>query len=293
MNVMQQHYKLAYIRKPELLGNSRVYDDARAAVTDLPWPESAIKTRLAEYQLLSNSAEQIANKIPSTKKDAFYELIKYPIQAAAQMNFKMLYGQLARHGKSNWASSEKAFNNIKVLTQIYNSLQNGKWSRMMDFQPRRLPVFEPLDEHIVDKPLPADRLPLYHWEGSDNKSASLKPVEGLGYDGRTARLFKNQSLIYSFKNWNADSIEVEVRLVPTHAIAKHLLRIAVSLDGGSKKVINYETADLSEEWKDNVLRNQSIQKFLFKVPSLKRHKLTLTALDEGVVLDQIYVFAHP
>lgn len=55
--------------------------------------------------------------LPKERKDEFYQLFKYPVQAAAQMNNKLLYGQLARHGKETskdggagyWAKSDAAY----------------------------------------------------------------------------------------------------------------------------------------------------------------------------------------
>ena len=43
-----------------------------------------------------------------------------------------------------------AYDSIASLTRIYNIgiRNNGKWHRMMDHQPRRLPVFEPVEQII-------------------------------------------------------------------------------------------------------------------------------------------------
>ena len=68
------------------------------------------------------------------------------------------------------------------------------------------------------------------------------------------------------------------------------LRFSVSLDGGEPEVINYETKGRSEEWKENVLRNQAIRKIILPVSSKKQHQLVVKALDEGVILDQIMLY---
>ena len=81
-------------------------------------------------------------EIPSGRQSAYFELVKYPVQAATQMNRKLLYAQLARHGKADWEKSDLAYDSIVVLTKQYNSLEDGKWNRMMDFQPRKLPVIQ-------------------------------------------------------------------------------------------------------------------------------------------------------
>ena len=64
----------------------------------------------------------------------------------------MLYAQFARHGEMNWNKSDVAYDSIASLTRIYNIgiRNNGKWHRMMDHQPRRLPVFEPVEFYAYD-----------------------------------------------------------------------------------------------------------------------------------------------
>ena len=135
--VMQEHYRLAHIRKPEFMGNTREEekDPVYRVVKDLPWSEKEINGRLQAYDKLSETVERAASKIPSGRQSAYFELVKYPVQAATQMNRKLLYAQLARHGKADWEKSDLAYDSIVVLTKQYNSLEDGKWNRMMDFQP--------------------------------------------------------------------------------------------------------------------------------------------------------------
>ena len=107
-------------------------------ISDLPWSEVYIRARLADYKSISDKAEKIGGmldkaiakgELPKERKDEFYQLFKYPVQAAAQMNNKLLYGQLARHGKEisgssrdvsaeYWKKSEAAYDSIISLTKI-------------------------------------------------------------------------------------------------------------------------------------------------------------------------------
>ena len=141
--VMQEHYRLAHIRKPEFMGNTREEEKnpVYRVVKDLPWSEREINERLNAYSQLSETVEKAASKVSADRRSAYFELVKYPVQAAAQMNRKLLYAQLARHDKADWEKSDAAYDSIAALTQHYNSLENGKWNRMMDFKPRKLPVF--------------------------------------------------------------------------------------------------------------------------------------------------------
>ncbi len=102
--VMQEHYRLAHIRKPEFMGNTREEENnpIYRVVKDLPWSEREINERLNAYDELSETVEKAASKVPVDRQSAYFELVKYPVQAAAQMNRKLLYAQLARHDKVDW-----------------------------------------------------------------------------------------------------------------------------------------------------------------------------------------------
>ena len=46
----------------------------------------------------------------------------------------------------------------------------------------------------------------------------------------------------------------------------------------------------SEEWKVNILTNQAVRRMKFAISPNRPNTLTIKALDEGVVLDQVYVY---
>ena len=256
--VMQEHYRLAHIRKPEFMGNTREEENnpIYRVVKDLPWSEREINERLN----------------------------------AAQMNRKLLYAQLARHDKVDWEKSDAAYDSIAALTQHYNSLENGKWNRMMDFKPRKLPVFNRVERKAAAAPMIADRKAACQWNGADAKKGNAVVCEGLGYEGKAAEIRKGDALTFYFGNLKTDLLEVDIRLLPNHPVQGDKLRISVSLDGAEPEVIAYETEGRSEEWKENVLRNQAIRKIVLPVSGKKSHQLVIKALDEGVILDQIMLY---
>ena len=88
----------------------------------------------------------------------------------------------------------------------------------------------------------------------------------------------------------SDSVEVEVRLLPSHPVEGTQLRFTIALDKEETLPIHYETKGRSEEWKENVLRNQAIRRVVLPVKKRKNHNLTIKALDEGVVIDQIEMY---
>ena len=290
--VMQEHYRLAHIRKPEFMGNTREEENnpIYRVVKDLPWSEREINERLNAYDELSETVEKAASKVPVDRQSAYFELVKYPVQAAAQMNRKLLYAQLARHDKVDWEKSDAAYDSIAALTQHYNSLENGKWNRMMDFKPRKLPVFNRVERKAAAAPMIADRKAACQWNGADAKKGNAVVCEGLGYEGKAAEIRKGDALTFYFGNLKTDLLEVDIRLLPNHPVHGDKLRFSVSLDGAEPEVIAYETEGRSEEWKENVLRNQAIRKIVLPVSGKKSHQLVIKALDEGVILDQIMLY---
>ena len=292
LSVMQEHYRLAHIRKPEFMGNTREEEKnpVYREVKDLPWSEREINERLNAYSELSETVEKAASKVPAGRQSAYFELVKYPVQAATQMNRKLLYAQLARHDKEDWEKSDAAYDSIAALTQHYNSLENGKWNRMMDFKPRKLPVFNRVERKAATAPMTADRKAVCQWNAAEAKKGNAIVCEGLGYESKAAEIKKGDALTFSFGNLKTDSVEVDIRLLPNHPVHGDKLRFTVSLDGAEPEVIAYETKGRSEEWKENVLRNQAIRKIVLPVTGKKSHQLVIKALDEGVILDQVMLY---
>jgi hypothetical protein len=104
---------------------------------ELPWAADYKSQRISDYKSISDEAEQMASAIPLDRQDTYFQLVKYPVQGAAQMNFKYLSPQ---------GESALAYDSIASLTRIYNQgISNfGKWNGIMDMHPRRLSVFNPV-----------------------------------------------------------------------------------------------------------------------------------------------------
>ena len=244
-------------------------------------------------------------ELPKERKDEFYQLFKYPVQAAAQMNNKLLYGQLARHGKEiscssrdvsaeYWKKSEAAYDSIISLTKVYNEgyYNQGKWNRMMDFQPRRLPVFNRVPHTVATQPLAKD--PEYIACLSANDCFSASPLylwKGLGYEGKAISIVRNQEVGFVFdgKKVKGDSITIQVRWVPIHPMDDKL-RFSLSLDAGNPVEGEVQTRGRSELWKVNTLQCQARVSFTLPVARMKKHRILIKALDEGLVLDQVCVY---
>ncbi len=292
-NIMNEYYRLAYIRKPEYMGNTRTEERANPhwnRVSDLPWSEGYIRNRLADYEDIAGAVQKLTNTISQNKQSAWFQLIEYPVRGAAEMNKKHLYGQLARHGLVDWSLSDAAYNEIASLTNKYRSLENGKWDKIMDMKPRRLPVFDKLEQSKSENPLAEDEKLLCLFNGNEYKSfEGTQPIEnGLGYERAAIYLNKGNSVTYEAKGITADSLTVELALAPNHPVSEDQIRYAISINGNKAIEVDYATKGRSEEWKLNVLRNQAIRRTKHQVKQSEEDVLIkITALDEGVVIDQV------
>ena len=252
-----------------------------------------METRLKEYEALADKVVELSSQISAEKQQTWYQLVEYPLRGAAEMNKKHLYAQLARHGLVDWRLSNEAFDSIVAMTEKYNSLNSGKWNRIMDYQPRRLAVYQQVPQTVTETPFVEKALPLCLLNGQDYVSyQGVQPVcYGLGYQRGAIHLEKGTSITYEVNTTLPDSIAVTVALAPNHPVEGTQIRYAVSVDEERFHEVDYHTVGRSEEWKENVLNNQAIRTTHHKVNHGKRMKLTIKALDEGVVVDQIKILS--
>jgi len=329
-NIMNEYYRLAFIRKPEYMGWSQTEPSTKVKPTELNSSEfeDEIAIRLKQYDRIEKQVDSIAGHIPASMKSAYFELVKYPVSGATQMNNKWLNCQLANEMsddkmKEKQLAEQKsiqAYTKIQQMTAYYNdTLENGKWKYMMSANPRNLPVFSKPIFHnshkltadtankVLNKTSDKRKKDYIRLKASDfthNNStdfAHFQSLEGLGYSSSAmvlqpynaklnADVGKNPSLEYEFSIEKADSALVRLYLLPIHPADSHnQLRIAVSIDGNSAQIFNMKTEGRSNAWKVNVLRNQTIVKLPWKFKAIGKHKLTIYAVDADIIIDQLMI----
>jgi hypothetical protein len=118
-------------RKPEML------EPQTYSLDDYGEADSVV----AEYRALAARAEALATRLPPEARDAFYELVLYPVKACANLND--LYVTVARNREyavqGRTSTNELAqrarelFREDARLSREYNeTLAGGKWRHMMD-----------------------------------------------------------------------------------------------------------------------------------------------------------------
>jgi hypothetical protein len=128
--VMNDYYRLGFQRKPELME-----DDAFSVVH-----HGEAQRRLEEHRSMLRRAESIYERLPAAQRDAFYQLVLYPVRVAALVNeafinadFSRLYARQGRVSANAHADkSEAAVAQIKRETDYFNNeLAGGKWRHVM------------------------------------------------------------------------------------------------------------------------------------------------------------------
>jgi hypothetical protein len=117
-------------RKPELL------DPTTYSLTDYLEAETVV----VDYNKLADDAQKISDALPTAAKDAFYELVLFPVKACANLNdLYVTAGKNALAAAQGRATTNDLatrvgtlFSNDATLTTTYHKAAGGKWNHMME-----------------------------------------------------------------------------------------------------------------------------------------------------------------
>ncbi|WP_245117900.1 glycosyl hydrolase 115 family protein [Hymenobacter volaticus] len=126
--------------------------------------------------------------------------------------------------------------------------------------------------------------------GSTGKAVQAQPLQAVPLTD-TANVQQSAPVVeYDFYMLTAAAPEVTVFTLPTHEITRLTrLRYGIALDNGPIKIVDFKTVGRSEEWKQNVLRNNAQRKVKEPLITPGRHTLKLYLIDPGVTLDRITI----
>ncbi|MFS2133242.1 glycosyl hydrolase 115 family protein [Telluria sp. Tellsp131] len=148
--ILREYYRLAWERRPEFMGWSQTEPTRPVRTTAyVRTGGDEAERRLADYRALTARAEALAARIPAPLRDAYFELVLYPVRSSANLNTRILkldlaaeYARQQRPSSNLYARQAKAAHAALVAdAAAYNGLAGGKWRGIMDIAPRRLPVF--------------------------------------------------------------------------------------------------------------------------------------------------------
>ncbi len=142
-DILYKYYQLGQQRKPEHtvrmgIGFSYINDGDEA------------QRRVDSYKELDDRALAVYHSLPEMYRDAFYQLVLYPVRCAGLVNEKILqagrsrfYAQQGRVIANDLAKEAKyAYDQVEAETEYYNKrLADGKWDGMISSHPRDRQAF--------------------------------------------------------------------------------------------------------------------------------------------------------
>jgi len=150
VTILNEYYRLGFQRKPEHMGFPGMKSQLGQPVFAPNVNGDETEQRLDSWRNLVPRVEAVAAALPSSAQDACYQLLGYPVLAAAAMNEKSLaltrYYTYTAQGRAQAGTqleiARQAQTTIQRLTDRYNrQVAGGKWNYMMSSHPRDLEVF--------------------------------------------------------------------------------------------------------------------------------------------------------
>jgi hypothetical protein len=291
--LLQDYYRLNFRRRPEHLQWWLPKEAPRRS----PLTVAEADARLRAFKDLRARVEALAPRMAPERRDAWFELVAYPVLASSLANERFIEGE-----RGNAAAALAANARIDKLTDWWNTgLAGGKWRHIMAQEPadeqwrsyrlRRwtLPEYSMQPPAAAPEPtivIEAERFDRRHGE-------AWEAVPGLGTSGEGAVTLRTSAeagtgprLDYRFTLPREGSLGLRARLLPTHPSAAKL-RFAVALDGGAPQVLELANRDGDAEWAQGVLDNGRSVSALLGPAAAGGHVLHLVGIDPGVVVDSL------
>ena len=145
-SIMEEYYRLGFTRRPEHLVQVNRKTPMRYSWFSHTESNDEAMQRVEQYDALTRRARAIYDQLPAARKDAFFQLVLYPVECCSLMNRKVIFAdKSARHGNEGRASAHEyamkaraAADRIIELTKHYNTgliTAGAKWNHMMSPAP--------------------------------------------------------------------------------------------------------------------------------------------------------------
>ncbi len=141
-DIRDDYYRLNVRNRPEHVSNEAGWQDLKMRDPVFsPWKDGdEIAARLDAWTALEQRAAALETRVPKNLRDAYYQLLLYPVRGAAAQNEKILAAwrsckaaELGLPVAKLWANrAEAAHHRLSDATRLYNeTIAGGKWRGMM------------------------------------------------------------------------------------------------------------------------------------------------------------------
>ncbi|MFV0537470.1 MAG: glycosyl hydrolase 115 family protein [Dysgonomonas sp.] len=281
------------------------------------------ETVVNDYRSLLIDAMRLYYLIPDKYKDAFDQLVLFPINACS--NLYEMYYAVAKNKHyvakmdmqaNYWADKAKeCFQRDSVLTAHYNQdIAGGKWVYMMDQvrigytswqQPQKsiMPKVEYIMQTMIYKEkvyaesdgyVSIEAVNFTRQNSSSNITWTIIPDLGKTLSGITTMPVtvnpeaENTYLEYDVDLKTTGEAKLIVLISPTlNFNSNRGLRYAVSIDGGEEQIVNINktyTIKEMEKWQANSINETSTT---HQISTSGRHTIRFRVLDPGIVLQKV------
>ncbi|HEY0864568.1 MAG TPA: glycosyl hydrolase 115 family protein [Lacunisphaera sp.] len=297
--VMETYYQLNFARRPEHLQWWLRNEAPRPS----PLSRQEIDQRITLFSLLAVQAADLESRLRPGTRDAYHQLVGYPVLGSALANFRYFYGELGDRERALAADAQ-----LKEFTRHYNEdFAGGKWRGLTSLEPAdkqfqsmrvypwSMPDFRPkpaktdLPGPVIAAARSTTRTARgsVAWENIPGLGVGLLPTTAPSFD--PAKLLTDAPrLDYLVDFPAAGEWRVTFQLLPTHPITPGRgLRLGVGLGENPPQPVAYTGADGSAEWAQGVLNNYVTTAATLAVPSAGKRTLRVYGVDPGVVLREI------
>ena len=283
------------------------------------------ETVVNDYKALSLEANRLYQQIPSEYKDAFFQLVLYPIDACSNL-YEMYYAAALNkkyatenNPKANVYADlvKKKFDYDAVLQNKYNNeIAGGKWTHMMDQTRIGYTYWQQPEKNVMPKVvyvnsemskktktfIEKDGYISIEADGFARSTSSDKiKIEVIPHFGKTKagvttipqnltpKSNENISVSYDVQFETIGHFDVHLLLAPTLNYNHNKgLRYEISFNGSQSQLVNFNGHYRGElaEWQAKHIITSTTKHHISKNG---KNTLTIKFLDPGIVLEKIMI----
>jgi hypothetical protein len=280
-----------------------------------------------DYKTLALDAHRLNELIPEDVKDAFYQLVLFPVDACSNL-YEMYFAvaknkklaALNNNGANFWADKAKeCYDRDSVFTLKYNKgISNGKWNHMMDQIRIGYTYWQQPDKRVMPSVIRVEATgskPVCALQPEDARYISIEaehfsrknetggirweiiPDLGKTLSGVTTlpqnsypKMTDEIYLEYDMEFDTIGEFDVHILVSPTLNFNSNKgLRYAVSFDGASKQIVNINGKYDNRQMEKWQARSINETITQHKIEKTGKHTLRFSVLEPGIVLQKIMV----